>query len=751
MKNNYNLLLNEIISKMLVLNNKNNQVKIYVQKCNDSNLLLKLNDELLNINHDCDIVFYCDDICKNIDSTLNIIEIVDSGISNLSNFAFDLIISDCAFNEDETILRKLLKYNYSELILTISSKYFDLKHEFLDALKNRNYLKSIISLPIYKNYTNLLVLDFDSNKDISNVLLIDESDSIDHENINDWSLITEDLSKKILDSYENFSEYENALIEPIYNIIKKQSAFGDIEKYIKKDPFKEKTKKRVVPNKVADDLLNSKNIAYNQNVEKNFNVGFKDFFYGKKKQDINNLLYKNNKKIIENEVKFKKLGDIANLKQINKKNTKNTLLISTCKDCTEKLVFNNFNIDEFKDGEVYIEVNIISNDIMADYLKVYLNSTNGLNEIFYFTKGNLCISAKKIQNVRIPVPPKNIQKEIVKASQEANEFFKSIDLLKKEFQSNILDYKNIMESINEFRGEIQFDEYGGSITKLPRNWQHVYNGLIWPLAITYLSATRGVTEILEKLKRYLSLFEFVAAFNFIILLSGLPDNVYQKFKYNIWNPKKLWIYEEMTFGKWVRITKNISKIYKNEDFTDIFDRELFDLISSNSIIEILDKTKNYRDTDAHGAPINTTEAQRIIDELDVYLEKIFEILDIYSNYKLIYVTGKMENVGGKIKHEVILLNGPCAQPIYDGIIIDSILDNNALYLYNPKNNKKLLINSKFMKFLPLDKNKKHWSLFIYYACDRIGYMKTEAKYKCFQSREEDKIESISTFKNDIIN
>lgn len=736
---------------MLVLNNKNNQVKIYIQKCNDSNLLLKLNDELLNINHDCDIVFYCDDICKNIDSTLNIIEIVDSGISNLSNFAFDLIISDCAFNEDETILRKLLKYNYSELILTISSKYFDSNHKFLDALKNRNYLKSIISLPIYKNYTNLLVLDFDSNKDTSNVLLIDESDSINHENINDWSLIAEDLSKKILESYENFSEYENALIEPIYNIIKKQSAFGDIEKYIKKDPFKEKTKKRVVPNKVADDLLNSKNIAYNQNVEKNFNVGFKDFFYGKKKQDINNLLYKNNKKIIENEVKFKKLGDIANLKQINKKNTKNTLLISTCKDCTEKLVFNNFNIDEFKDGEVYIEVNIISNDIMADYLKVYLNSTNGLNEIFYFTKGNLCISAKKIQNVRIPVPPKNIQKEIVKASQEANEFFKSIDLLKKEFQSNILDYKNIMESINEFRGEIQFDEYGGSITKLPRNWQHVYNGLIWPLAITYLSATRGVTEILEKLKRYLSLFEFVAAFNFIILLSGLPDNVYQKFKYNIWNPKKLWIYEEMTFGKWVRITKNISKIYKNEDFTDIFDRELFDLISSNSIIEILDKTKNYRDTDAHGAPINTTEAQRIIDELDVYLEKIFEILDIYSNYKLIYVTGKMENVGGKIKHEVILLNGPCAQPIYDGIIIDSILDNNALYLYNPKNNKKLLINSKFMKFLPLDQNKKHWSLFIYYACDRIGHMKTEAKYKCFQSREEDKIESISTFKNDIIN
>lgn len=55
-----------------------------------------------------------------------------------------------------------------------------------------------------------------------------------------------------------------------------------------------------------------------------------------------------------------------------------------------------------------------------------------------------------------------------------------------------------------------------------------------------------------------------------------------------------------------------------------------------------------------------------------------------------------------------------------------------------------------MKFKSTDENNKHWALFIYYKCDRIGYMHTNAHYKCFQSKENDIIESISTFKNDIM-
>ena len=55
-----------------------------------------------------------------------------------------------------------------------------------------------------------------------------------------------------------------------------------------------------------------------------------------------------------------------------------------------------------------------------------------------------------------------------------------------------------------------------------------------------------------------------------------------------------------------------------------------------------------------------------------------------------------------------------------------------------------------MKFSSTDDNNKHWALFIYYRCERVGRMKTNAHYKCFQSIEEDIIESISTFKDDIM-
>lgn len=748
--NNKYLLKNEIISKILISEVEKSKVEIYVQKCNDINLLLKLNDELLNINNNCELIFYSDEFDENIDSSLKIFKSESVNVDNISNFSFDFIISDLAFNENENILKNLLNYNYSKLILTVSSSYFDENNEFLESLQNNSYFKSIISLPIYEDYSNLLILDFDSNKTNYDILIIDESDSIIHKDINDWSLITEDLSKKISDSYENFCEYENALIIPISKVIRQKSLFGDdFEKFIKSDPLMELSKKRVVENKVVDDILNYKNQLIDLKMDKNPNFSFKDLIYGKKRQDLENLLYKNNEKIIDEEVKFKKLGDLVNLKQINKKNQKDTLLIATCKDCTEQMVFNNFDVDEFDEDEIYIEVNVISKEITPQYLQVYLNSTNGLNEIFYFAKGDLYITAEKIQNVNVPIPPKNIQNEIVKASQEANEFFRSIDLLKKEFQSNILDYNNIINSINDFKGSMDVNEDEGIIEYMPRHWWHVYKGLIWPFAISYLVATRGKTKGVGKLDNYLFMFEFIAAFNFIVLLSALPDNVYQKYKYKIWN--KLSEYKKMSFGNWIILTKNIiDKVYEKNDFTSVLDENLINMITSDKILKILNYASYIRNEKFHGSFMVDEEADEIIEELDVYLEDIFNILEVYSDYDLIYCPGHVEKENNKYNFDIILLNGPFQQPVYDNLILDEdLLKEKSLYLYNPKNNKFLELDDNLMKFSPIDKYKKHWGLFIYRKWEEKDY-KTKAYYKCFQSREEDISVEIVSFKNNII-
>ena len=703
---------------------------------------------------------YAPNINKNIVDLRNAIYNTNAEIKNSSKDC-DVAIANLAFTDNESQFGEILKNHSSNLLITLSSEYFDENINELSNITNPNHLKAIISLPIHKNNSNMILISVDANKNSSEFILIDESDCVMHENINDWSFISKELVKNISKSYNEFSEYENGVIVNVNEIIPQNTdseLLNQIEALNTNND--EPLKRRVISNEVVDEILNSREIYITQEISKSniksfeqskisHKTLFNNLIYGKKRQDMENLLYKDHKKIIEGEVKFLTLGELALLYEITDKNEKDTLLISTCKTCNSKIVHYNRDIDDFN-GEIYIEVNITSSDLLLEYLYVYLNSTNGLDELFYFSKGNEFIRAENIQHARIALPPIKVQKEIVKAVHESNEFFKSVDLLKKEFQSNILDYKNMLNSISELRGEIEFADDGGSLTKLSRSWQHVYNGLIWPLAISYLSATKGGFETVEKLEKYLILFEFVTAFNFIILLSGLPEDVYSEYKKDIWNSSRLKTYESMTFGKWVVLTQNISEIYNNQDFTSKLDSKLFNTISSSKIIKILNKAKNYRNEHAHGTFINSYEAQDIIDELDVYLEDIFEVLEVYSDYKLIYITGKIDNSRGKLKQQVIQLNGPCAQPIYEDIIFDDILNPDCLYLYNPKNNKKLLIKDSFMKFSATDDNKKHWALFIYYMCDRVGYMKTNAHYKCFQSKEEDIIESISTFEKDIM-
>lgn len=712
---------------------------------NDGAILFKLKSNEL----------YAPNINQNITDLRNAIYNTDVEIKKSSKEC-DVMIANLAFSDDENQFEEILRNYSSNLLITISSQYFDENINELSNIKNPNHLKAIMSLPVHKNNSNLILISVDANKTSSDFILIDESDCVMHENVRDWSFISKELVKNISKAYDEFCEYENGIIVNVNEIISQNTdseLLSQIEALNTNDD--EPLKRRVISNQVVDEILNSREKLSKSNIKAleqskiSPRTLFNNFIYGKKRQDMENLLYKDHKKIIEGEVKFLTLGELALLYEITDKNEKDTLLISTCKTCNSKIVHYNRDIDDFN-GEIYIEVNITSSDLLLEYLYVYLNSTNGLDELFYFSKGNEFIRAENIQHARIALPPKNVQKEIVKAVHESNEFFKSVELLKKEFQSNILDYKNMLNSISELRGEIEFADDGGSLTKLSRSWQHVYNGLIWPLAISYLSATKGGFETVEKLEKYLILFEFVAAFNFIILLSGLPDDVYSEYKYDIWNARNLKTYETMTFGKWVVLTQNISEIYNNHDFTSKMDSKLFNTISSSRIIKILNKAKDYRNEHAHGTFINSYEAQDIIDELDVYLEDIFEVLEVYSDYKLIYITGKIDNSRGKLKQQVIQLNGPCAQPIYEDIIFDDILNPDCLYLYNPKNNKKLLIKDSFMKFSATDDNKKHWALFIYYMCDRVGYMKTNAHYKCFQSKEEDIIESISTFKKDIM-
>ena len=672
----------------------------------------------------------------------------------------DVKVENLAFKSDESKSIDLIKnFNSQKMIITLSTSYLN---DNIHNLSINNYLKAIISLPIYHEDDNLVMLSFDSDKSSDECLIIDESDSLIHKDTNDWSFIKNELIEKISKSYNDFEENDSSSKVNILEFTSKSNQIktsgNDELLSLKKDSGDDIKKRRVISDSIMDDMLELKEKSIRAEISKHSVKSisespslFSDFsflsdvMYSKKRQNPENLLYKDNKRLIDGEVTFRKLGKIADLKTINFKNNNDSILIATCKSCTTKLINYNHDISDFK-GEIFIEIDNIHENILKEYLYEYLSSDNGLDEIKYFSKGNYYITPENIKQVKIPIPPLNVQKEIVKVARESREFFKTVDLLKKEFSSNILDYKHMKSSLDEFKGDIELDNDSGEVIKMSRNWRHAYKGLIWPLAISYLSATRGGFESVEKKDNYLVLFEFIAAFNSIILLSGLPDDVYKKNFDNIWNAR-LNVYKQMTFANWVYLSKNLAEVYKNNNFTSQLDEELFEKISSDKILDILEHAKDIRNEEAHGSHSNSFEAENVIDILEEYLDDVFDILEIYSNYKLIYVTGDLDTSKRSYNHRVILLNGPCAQPIYDNIIFDNVLFGDSLYLYNPKNNKKLLINDSLMKFKPVDDNKKRWALFIYHSCDKKEY---NAFYKCFQSKERDIKESITSLRKDIL-
>jgi len=672
----------------------------------------------------------------------------------------DVKVENLAFKSDESKSIDLIKnFNSQKMIITLSTSYLN---DNIHNLSINNYLKAIISLPIYHEDDNLVMLSFDSDKSSDECLIIDESDSLIHKDTNDWSFIKNELIEKISKSYNDFEENDSSSKANILEFTSKSNQIktqgNDELLSLKKDSGDDIKKRRVISDSIIDDMLELKEKSIRAEISKHSVKSisespslFSDFsflsdvMYSKKRQNPENLLYKDNKRLIDGEVTFRKLGKIADLKTINFKNNNDSILIATCKSCTTKLINYNHDISDFK-GEIFIEIDNIHENILKEYLYEYLSSDNGLDEIKYFSKGNYYITPENIKQVKIPIPPLNVQKEIVKVARESREFFKTVELLKKEFSSNILDYKHMKSSLDEFKGDIELDNDSGEVIKMSRNWRHAYKGLIWPLAISYLSATRGGFESVEKKDNYLVLFEFIAAFNSIILLSGLPDDVYKKNFDNIWNAR-LNVYKKMTFANWVYLSKNLAEVYKNNNFTSQLDEELFEKISSDKILDILEHAKNIRNEEAHGSHSNSFEAENVIDILEEYLDDMFDILEIYSNYKLIYVTGDLDTSKRSYNHRIILLNGPCAQPIYDNIIFDNVLFGDSLYLYNPKNNKKLLINDNLMKFKPVDDNKKRWALFIYHSCDKKEY---NAFYKCFQSKERDIKESITSLRKDIL-
>lgn len=425
---------------------------------------------------------------------------------------------------------------------------------------------------------------------------------------------------------------------------------------------------------------------------------------------------------------------------------------------------------EVEDNSKFCIYKIISEKVSLQYLYCYLNSEMGKNEFFYHLRGHDKINEdydkdkpyhhfrglykpnEDIYNIRVPVPPKEDQDKIVESMNRSDELFEQMKQLKTTLDKNFFNHAGNLNAVEEFFGKNEYNEETQELS-IPNNWEYIHSGLIWPLAITYLLATSGGFEKVEKANNLLRLFEFTVAFNSYVLISGIPDEIYEKNKTRIWehaydkrdNDEKYAKRLNLSFGSWNHFHGILTGIYKKEFSTEI-NKEFYMNLLDKKIREKYTNLKDERNEQFHGGISNAYEAETLLNELNAPKLEIFNHLNsCYDKFRLYYTTGRSyTKTKEKIKEwEIIFLNGPYSMPIYSTIITEEDLESESLYLHDIRENKFTKLNDNLIKFKAVDEMKHDWRLYIFigFETDKNGNKK--AKYRCYQRKEEDLLEDIN--------
>jgi len=287
--------------------------------------------------------------------------------------------------------------------------------------------------------------------------------------------------------------------------------------------------------------------------------------YDKKENDEKTL-----KKSFDNDDIDVCLGDIANLEtiRINYKLKDGLISVNDDFDLTNSLLmipdFNSnwvYTNERIKRTNEYINnvggaliCELTSKYVLKEFLYYYLNSDRGLSSLNYFKRtGNF---ENDLKYLRIPIPDIKTQKDIVDTARRMDVFFSNMEIFKNDFNKNILNYEPALRSLSKFTCSIEFDdEY--SISDMCSNWRVVYSGILWPLAITYLYATKKSNKNLNKKELYIHLFEFFAAFNVIVLISAIPHYKQEECMEQVW--KGLKGFDKATFGTWTFLYGKLNK------------------------------------------------------------------------------------------------------------------------------------------------------------------------------------------------
>lgn len=633
---------------------------------------------------------------------------------------FDFIISDCRCRDiydDAGFIRYFQDKldNPSKLVAIIDKRYFNNK-SINWMIKNDN-LEAIIC---FKNYFILIANSNKSLKRRDKFILIDYEILSNYGGAPDGEAL---ISTKEIKTLEKFIKEmpKKAMLEEILRIYDEfiETPFSKVinnVEVIKDFDYDELDKywggiyenHMNIPNDIAE---KSKRYYETLNIDEKY---IKDFFY-------NDLMYD----------KIKKPSSI--LKQESIGNNKSRIIEETVEyvPLHSIITFNSDEIDEEKlperkirkfDQTFYIK----SENFLKKFVMYYLKSEPAIEELNYFSHDLIdrnilerhhLSDNKRFVYIRIPVVNIEKQQKIIEAYELNEEHYNLVKQSRDTFMKNILDYEKILKDMDKFN-DMQIDINTGQILKMSTAKRHLLDGLLWPLSISYLNAVHGthVDNPNEKLDFYLKLFEFLAAFIDIVLVSAMPKDEYEKQKKELWSGVFFNVFKDKQnnvksikhnyrylgdFGTWTTLYAKLLKCYREQNITSTFSNDLIESFLDDDIYEIIDMAREIRNKHpGHGPGVSQSLAKQLIDDLKEKIDFVYEIFGYLNGFKLFYCEDDRCKIidNNNFEYSVVSLNGPCDQPIYGEITFNKTLKKDTLYLSNSLNGDLLELNPNLIIF-----------------------------------------------------
>lgn len=765
--------------------NKNCAVNLY--KRIDSNRLFKS----ANIDPTSVLCMILESMLLEEDTILSISDTNDSNTFN--ELDFDFIISDYRSKNISDEIGSIHKFQDkldkpSKLVMIIN------KLQFYN--KSMNWMIKNDNLEALLVFDNCFILIANSNKTIKrknkfiliDYNILDDSYPEDTEYVRDRKLIvfknkySKDIISKMLKVYRDFEDSEFSKVIDNETVVKDfvydelDKFWGDYYKnslemlvryyyddlwYISKIHTKkldnvpieilEKSKEHfeenypIIHNEIEigeSNNSNKKNLRKVNNKFKfdesrklvNINFYLKDFNY-------NNLMYDKKRKPYTISKQEKLDG--------NKSKIVETSLNSI--PLYKLITFNPLEVDKEKiDGkriELFNEIFYLKSDkFLRKFIILFLQSGKGMEEYHFFTHANICGSQKDFIYIRIPEIPLEIQEKIIKVYELNEEHYKLVKQSRDNFRKDILDYEKLEKDMENFN-KMEIDINTGRIIEMSTVKRHMFDGLLWPLSISYLNAVHGthVSNPNEKLDFYLKLFEFLTAFIDIVLISAIPEEDYNFLKEELWEGVSDNYSYKATFGTWTTLYHKLLDLYDEKDIEPKFNNDLIESLLNEDIYNIMDEVREVRNEfPGHRVSIPESRAKQLINDLKLQIDIVYDVFSYLTGFKLFYSVKVLELFDdGSNLYEVVSLNGPCDQPIYGEVTFNKRLKNNSLYLNNSMDGDLLELNKHLIKFEEVieeykDKKgrQKQRATGRFYLYLFNGFKKkknkVQVRYKCYQ-------------------